>query len=84
MQVRILDDDLEVLWVKTETGGVTSTSHRQDGTLERIITSLECALLCARAELVEPVSSDDPATSNSRALELFLSERQRLVEVADH
>lgn len=75
MQIRILDDDLQVLWVKTASGGVTRTSHRQDGTLARIISSLESALVWANEELREPVSIEEPAISNSRALEAFLSER---------
>lgn len=79
MQIRVLSDDLEVLWVKTEAGGVTSESHRQDGTLEKVIEALQCALSYARLELKQPVSFTDPAASNSKAMELYLSERKCLV-----
>jgi hypothetical protein len=60
MQVRVFDKTGELLWVKTETGGVTSLSHRQDGTLEKIIGALESALCQARAEAVQ-VNDDDHA-----------------------
>lgn len=79
MQVRILDDEgLEILWVKTETGGLTSSSFRRDGTIERIITALERALEQARAESTELDSEVCPVVANSEALEEQLT-RSRIV-----
>ncbi len=53
MQVRVVGEVQEVLWVKTETGGVTSLSYRRDGTLEKIIAVLESALHQARGEATQ-------------------------------
>ncbi|MNC37040.1 hypothetical protein D3C75_855900 [compost metagenome] len=72
MQVRVLNDDLEVLWVKTETGGLTSMSFRRDGTLGKIIAALETALEHARAELDCQETDGDVALENSAALETML------------
>ena len=72
MQVRVLNEELDVLWVKTETGGVTNLSFRRDGTIEKIIDALQRALDHARAELSCPVDSTDAAQQNSEALERML------------
>jgi len=50
MQVRVFGEAQELLWVRTETGGLTSLSHRRDGTLDRIIVALESALYQAKSE----------------------------------
>lgn len=60
MQVRIFGEEKELLWVRTQNGGVTSLSHRRDGTLLKIIAALESALHQARAE-VKQVGNDDQA-----------------------
>lgn len=71
MQVRVLNDDFEVIWVKTETGGLTSLSFRRDGTIETIITTLESALQWAKKEgTLPPVLC--PAVVDSRAIDDFL------------
>lgn len=80
MQVRILNDDLEVIWVKTETGGVTSLSFRRDGTIETIIIALERALQWAREESAQPDSELCPAVVNSQAIDELL-QRNLLVDV---
>lgn len=72
MQVRIFNDDLEVLWVKTETGGLTSLSFRRDGTIEKIIAVLQRALEHARAELNCQDDCADVAQQNSDALASML------------
>ncbi|NWE38612.1 hypothetical protein HX875_03955 [Pseudomonas yamanorum] len=79
MQIRVLSDELEVIWVKTDAGGVTSDFHRRDGTLEKIIDTLQRALNGAYIELQQPVSFADPAVSNSEAMESYFSEREGLV-----
>ena len=80
MQVRILNDDLEVIWVKTETGGLTSLSFRRDGTIETIIIALERALQWAREEATQSDSELCPAGVNSQAIDEFL-QRNFLVDV---
>ncbi|MNF71115.1 hypothetical protein D3C81_2271270 [compost metagenome] len=72
MQVRILNNDLEVIWVKTETGGLTSLSFRRDGTIEKIIVALQRALEHARAELDCQEDSINVAQQNSDALATML------------
>ena len=72
MQARVLNEELDVLWVKTETGGVTNLSFRRDGTIERIINALQRALDHARAELNCPVDCADAAAQNSKSLERML------------
>lgn len=80
MQVRVIDDTQNVLWVKTETGGLTSLSYRRDGTLVKIISLLESALLQARGELNNRQEGGDIAQENSAALEEMLN-RKLLVDV---
>lgn len=50
MRVIVETLDGERLWERTPEGGVTSTSYAADGTLEKIVTALEEALLQARGE----------------------------------
>ncbi len=83
MQVRVLDEAKNVLWVKTETGGLTSLSHRRDGTLAKIIAHLESALEQARGELICQETGGDVAQQNSAALEEML-DRQFFVDVGHH
>jgi hypothetical protein len=80
MQVRILNDDLEVIWTKTETGGLTSLSFRRDGTIEMIISKLETALEWAREEAIQPDSGLPPAPVSIQAIDEFL-QRNSLVDV---
>ena len=79
MQVRVLNEDLEVLWVKTETGGLTSLSFRRDGTIDVIIVALENALQQARAEAAQPDSGLCPAVVSSQAIDELL-QRNLLVD----
>ncbi len=72
MQVRVLNDELEVLWTRTETGGLTSLSFRRDGTIETIIASLENALEHARAEAAQPDFGLCPAVVSSEAIDELL------------
>jgi len=72
MQVRVLNEELDVLWVKTEIGGVTNLSFRRDGTIERIIDALQRALDHARAERNCEDDCTDAALQNSQALERML------------
>lgn len=72
MQVRILNDDLDVIWTKTETGGLTSPSFRRDGTIEMIIIALEKALQWAREEAIQPDSDSSPALVSTQAIDEFL------------
>lgn len=72
MQVRVLNEELDVLWVKAESGGVTNLSFRRDGTIEKIIDALQRALDHARAELSCEDDCTDAALQNSRALESML------------
>ncbi|AQS50540.1 hypothetical protein PAEH1_01420 [Paenalcaligenes hominis] len=51
MQVRILDNDGEVIWSQSEKIGMTFMSHRKDGKLKEIIAALESAVLIAKNEL---------------------------------
>lgn len=74
MQVRILNDDLEVIWVKTESGGLTSLSFRRDGTIEIIIDKLEKALQWAREEATQPDSLNLPIAS-SQAIDEYVTEK---------
>ncbi|MGW8461199.1 hypothetical protein [Pseudomonas sp. CLCA07] len=67
-----MSEELDVLWVKTETGGVTNLSFRRDGTIEKIIDALQRALDHARAELSCPVDCADAAAQNSKSLERML------------
>ena len=83
MKVHVFEKSSEVLWVKTETGGLTSLSYRRDGTLEKIIAALESALLQARAEQNCPIMGTDVAADNSAALAEML-DRQLLVDVSHH
>ena len=55
MQVLVVGEAKEVLWVKTETGGEASLSYRRDRALEKIITALESALYQARGEASQSV-----------------------------
>lgn len=80
MQIQVLNDKMDVIWVKTESGGVTSTSFRQDGTLDKIIALLALALQQARAELLTDGGAGSVAQQNSAALELML-DRQLFVHV---
>jgi hypothetical protein len=72
MQIRVLNEKLDVLWIKTETGGVTNLSFRRDGTIEKIIYALQRALAHARAELNSPVDCAAAAVQNSKSLEKML------------
>ena len=56
MQVRILDESGEVIWSQGEKSGMTFLSHREDGTILRIIAALESALAEAGDESLHPVS----------------------------
>lgn len=56
MQVRILDESGEVIWSQGEKSGMTFLSHREDGTIHRIITALESALAEAGDESLRPIS----------------------------
>lgn len=80
MQVRVTDEAHNTLWVKTQTGGVTSLSYRRDGTLEKIIALLESALAQACGELNSLQECGDVAQENSAALAEML-DRQLLVDV---
>lgn len=80
MQVRVIDEAQDILWVKTETGGLTSLSYRRDGALVKIIALLESALEQARAELICQETGGDVAQQNSAALEEML-DRQLFVDV---
>ncbi|MBO2890621.1 hypothetical protein [Pseudomonas asiatica] len=80
MQVRVTDEAQDILWVKTETGGLTDLSYRRDGTLVKIIAHLESALEQARGELICQETGGDVAQQNSAALEEML-DRQLLVNV---
>lgn len=80
MQIQVLNDKMDVIWVKTETGGVTSTSFRRDGTLDKIIELLALALRQARAELRSDNGVGSVAEQNSAALELML-DRQLFVNI---
>lgn len=75
MQVRVIDETQNVLWVKTETGGLTHLSYRRDGTLVKIISLLESALHQARGELNSQQESGDIAQENSSALEEMLNRK---------
>ncbi|MDF2792651.1 MAG: hypothetical protein K0S85_404 [Pseudomonas orientalis] len=68
MQVFVVSEAREILWVKTETGGVTSLSYRRDGTLEKIITLLEAALMQAREECNRPQGGCNVVQDNTAAL----------------
>lgn len=81
MQVRVIDEAQDILWVRTETGGLTSLSYRRDGTLVKIIAHLESALEQARGELICQETGGDVAQQNSAALEEMLN-RQLLVDVS--
>lgn len=80
MQVRVINEAQDILWVKTETGGLTSLSYRRDGTLVKIIALLESALLQARGELNCQQEGGNVAQENSAALEEML-DRQLFVDV---
>lgn len=80
MQVRILNDDLDVIWTKTNTGGLTSLSFRRDGTIETIIVALEAALQWARDEANQPDSGLPPAPVSIQAVDELL-QRNFLVDV---
>ncbi|WP_460152818.1 hypothetical protein [Pseudomonas sp. S2_B07] len=67
-----MNEELDVLWVKTETGGVTNLSFRQDGTIERIIDALQRALDHAHAERSCEDDCTDAVLQNSQALESML------------
>ncbi len=56
MQVRILDGSGEVIWSHGEKNGMTFLSHREDGTIRRIIAALESALVEAGDESLRQVS----------------------------
>lgn len=56
MQVRVLDESGELIWSQGEKSGMTFLSHRQDGTIHRIIASLESAVNEARDESLRPIS----------------------------
>lgn len=51
MQVRVLDENDEVIWSQGKKSGMTYLSHRKDGTLEKIIAALESATEVAKQEL---------------------------------
>lgn len=80
MQVRVIDEAQDILWVKTEIGGLTSLSYRRDGTLVKIIALLESALEQARGELICEEKGGDVAQQNSAALQEMLN-RQLFVDV---
>lgn len=80
MQVRILNDDLDVIWTKTSTGGLTNPSFRRDGTIETIIVALESALQWARDEANQPDSGLPPAPVSAQAIDEFL-QRHFIVDV---
>jgi hypothetical protein len=80
MQVRILNDDLDVIWTKTNTGGLTSPSFRRDGTIETIIVALETALQRAREEAIQPDSDLPPAPVSIQAIDELL-QRNFLIDV---
>ncbi len=56
MQVRVLDEHGEVIWSQGENSGMTFMSHREDGTIHRIIAALESALAEACDEALRPIS----------------------------
>lgn len=80
MQVRVVGEAQEVLWVKTETGGVTSLCYRRDGTLEKIITALESALHQARGEASQAVDDTRPMVASADDIDALLK-RNLLVDV---
>lgn len=80
MQVRVMNEGLEVLWVRTETGGLTSLSYRRDGTLEMIISALESALNQARAEAIQVTDEDRSRVASADDVDALLK-RDLLVEV---
>lgn len=81
MQLIVLNDTRDVIWVKTKTGGLTSLSFRQDGTLDQITELLKLALEQAQAEAVSDGDLLSVAEQNSAALDGML-ERQLLVDVS--
>lgn len=80
MQVHVIGETREIMWVKTETGGVTNLSYRRDGTLEKIIALLESALIQARGEFNRSQDGSNVAQENSAALAEML-DRQLFVDV---
>ncbi|MCF5059905.1 Rrf2 family transcriptional regulator [Pseudomonas proteolytica] len=56
MQVRVLDESGEVIWSQGKKSGMTFLSHREDGTIDKIIAALESALAEARNESLCPIS----------------------------
>lgn len=56
MQVRVLDESGEVIWSQGEKSGMTFLTHREDGTIKRIIAALETATVEALDEASRPVS----------------------------
>ena len=84
MQVRVISGNLEVLWVKTETGGLTSLSYRRDGTLEMIIAALESALHQARAEATQVVDDDRSVVASAEDIDALLKSNFLVNACTDH
>lgn len=69
MIVRIYDERGDVLWSRGGRSGVTSLSHREDGTIDEIILALELALHHAKGERDKPLPIHvDVAKQNSAGL----------------
>lgn len=72
MKVSVTGEGQDLLWVRTETGGVTSLSHRRDGTLEKIIEALDSALFQARAEASQVNNDDQTMVASSDDVDALL------------
>ncbi|GAI09664.1 unnamed protein product, partial [marine sediment metagenome] len=72
MQVRVIGEEQQLLWVRTQNGGVTSLSHRRDGTLSKIIAALESALQQARAEAKQVNEDDQAMVASSKDIDALL------------
>lgn len=72
MQVRVIGEEQQLLWVRTQNGGVTSLSHRRDGTLSKIIAALESALYQARAEAKQVNEDDQAMVASSKDIDALL------------
>lgn len=72
MQVRVIGAEQKLLWVKTETGGLTNLSHRRDGTLDKIIVALESALYQARSEAKQVDDADLALVARAEDIDALL------------
>lgn len=74
MIIQIRDEHDEVIWSRGEKSGVTSLSHRKDGSIDLIIEALSNAVLYARAERdASGEDNADVAKLNSENVEALLN-----------